>query len=65
MVVTQLTRCRVKSFVPSIVQDAIEYGQENVGESRRVAYFSQANNITVITEDGRMVAVSTGYLKVR
>jgi hypothetical protein len=54
-----------EGFMPSVVQDAIENGQETVGASGRVSYYSQANNITVIMEDGRVVTVSSGMLKVR
>ncbi len=54
-----------EGFMPSVVQDAIENGQETVGPSGRVSFYSQANNITVIMEDGRVVTVSSGMLKVR
>lgn len=33
--------------------------------SGRIAYYSPENNITVITEDGRVVTVSSGNLKIR
>jgi hypothetical protein len=54
-----------EGFVPSVVQDAIENGQETIGQSGRVAYYSSENNITVITENGRVITVSSGFLKVR
>jgi hypothetical protein len=54
-----------EGFMPSVVQDAIQNGEESVGASGRVAFYSQANNITVIMEDGRVVTVSSGMLKIR
>jgi RHS repeat-associated protein len=54
-----------EGFTPSIVKDAIYNGQETVGESGRAAFYSRANNITVIVEDGRVVTVSSGELKIR
>ena len=54
-----------EGFTPSVVKDAIYYGREAVDRSGRIAYYSQANNITVIIEDGRVVTVSSGELKIR
>jgi RHS repeat-associated protein len=54
-----------EGFTPSVVKDVIYYGREAVGRSGRIAYYSQANNITVIIEDGRVVTVSSGELKIR
>jgi hypothetical protein len=54
-----------EGFVPSVIQDAIENGQEAIGSSGRVAYYSPENNISVITENGRVITVSSGFLKVR
>jgi hypothetical protein len=54
-----------EGFTPSVVKDAIENGQEAVGASGRVGYYSPENKVTVIMENGRVVTVSSGYLKVR
>jgi hypothetical protein len=60
-----LDEMQSEGFTPSIAKDAIEHGQETTGKSGRVAYYSKANNITVITANGRVVTVSSGHLKVR
>lgn len=54
-----------EGFTPSVVDDAIRYGQSSVGASGRVAYYSSSNNVTVIMENGRVVTVSSGRLKPR
>lgn len=54
-----------EGFTPSVVDDAIRFGQASTGASGRVAYYSSANNVTVIVENGRVVTVSSGYLKPR
>ncbi|MGH9268008.1 MAG: hypothetical protein ACRD0D_07515 [Acidimicrobiales bacterium] len=54
-----------EGFTPSVVDDAIRFGQSATGASGRVAYYSSANNVTVIVENGRVVTVSSGYLKPR
>jgi RHS repeat-associated protein len=54
-----------EGFTPSVVDDAIRFGQASTGTSGRVAYYSSANNVTVIVENGRVVTVSSGQLKVR
>lgn len=60
-----LDEMQSEAFTPSVVQDAIQNGQANVGASGRISYYRQANNITVITENGRVVTVSSGALEVR
>jgi hypothetical protein len=54
-----------EGFTPSMIQDAIDSGQQTVGTSGRAVYYSQTNNISVITENGRVVTVSSGALKIR
>jgi len=54
-----------EGFTPSVVQDAIDYGQETIGASGRVAHYSADNNITVITDDGTVVTVTSGVVKIR
>lgn len=54
-----------EGVVPSVVDDVIRYGQATTGASGRVSYYSSTNNVTVIVENGRVVTVSSGQLKVR
>lgn len=54
-----------EGFTPSVVDDAIRFGQASTGASGPVAYYSSANNVTVIVENGRVVTVSSGQLKPR
>lgn len=54
-----------EGFTPSVVDDAIRFGRATTGASGRVGYYSSANNVTVIVENGRVVTVSSGYLKPR
>lgn len=54
-----------EGFTPSVVDDAIRFGQVSTGASRRKAYYSSTNNVTVIVENGRVVTVSSGRLKPR
>jgi hypothetical protein len=54
-----------EGFTPSVVEDAILHGHVTTGASGRVAYYSSANNVTVILENGRVVTVSSGQMKVR
>jgi hypothetical protein len=60
-----LDEMQSEGFTPTVVEDAIAQGQSSVGASGRIAYYSQANNITVIVEDGRVVTVTSGTVKVR
>jgi hypothetical protein len=53
-----------EGLTPSVVEDAIRHGEVATGGSGRVAYYS-LNNLTVIVENGRVVTVSSGRLKVR
>jgi hypothetical protein len=48
-----------------VVKDAIEDGQETVGTSGRVAYYSAENDLTVVTDEGKVITVSSGQLKIR
>ena len=52
-----------EGLTPSVVDDAIRFGQGSTGASGRVAYYSPTNNVTVIVENGRVVTVSSGQLK--
>ncbi len=54
-----------EGFTPSVVEDAIRFGQSTTGASGRVVYYSSAYNVTVIVENGRVVTVSSGQLKIR
>jgi hypothetical protein len=54
-----------EGFAPRVVDDAIRFGQASTGASGRVAYYSSANNVTGTVENGRVVTVSSGYLKPR
>lgn len=54
-----------EGFTPSVVEDAIKHGQVATGASGRVAYYSGANNVTVILENGRVVTVTSGTVKIR
>ena len=54
-----------EGITPTVVEDAIAHGAMATGPSGRVAYYSAANNLTVILENGRVVTVSSGLLKVR
>lgn len=45
---------------------AIANGEESVGASGRVAYYSPSDNLTVITEaSGKVVTVTSGVVKIR
>jgi len=53
-------------IMPSVVEDAIANGDQMVGKvSGTTAYYSQSNNVTVITDaaSGRVVTVSRGFIK--
>lgn len=52
-------------FTPSLVDYAIRHGQATTGASGRVGYYSATNNVTVILENGRVVTVTSGTLKIR
>jgi hypothetical protein len=54
-----------EGFTPSIVEDAITNGDASVGKSGRVGYYSSENNVTVLLEDGEVVTVTSGRLKVK
>ncbi len=54
-----------EGFMPSVVEDTIENGVSTVGASGRVAYYNAANNLTVISEDGKIITVTSGSVKVR
>jgi hypothetical protein len=54
-----------EGFTPSMVEDAIDFGIPTEGASGRFSYYSPENNISVVTENGKVVTVSSGNLKVR
>ncbi|MDQ1712818.1 MAG: hypothetical protein QOE45_2268 [Frankiaceae bacterium] len=60
-----LDEMQSEAFMPSVVKDAIENGQVATGASGRVAFYSSSNNITVVVEEGRIVTVTSGMLKIR
>jgi RHS repeat-associated protein len=60
-----LDEMQSEGFTPSVVEDTIAHGEKSVGASGRVAYYSPGNNITVITENGRVVTVTSGSVNVR
>lgn len=60
-----LDEMQSEGFMPSVVDDAIASGQQSVGASSRVAYYSPENNVTVIVENGRVVTVTSGTVKIR
>lgn len=58
-----LDEMQAEGFVPSIVEQAIEYGTEKFGASGRIAYYDATNHITVLTSiDGRVITVTSGNL---
>ena len=54
-----------EGLTPSVVRDAIEHGTPTQGPSGRVGYYSSENNLTVVTEEGRVVTVTSGRLRIR
>ncbi|HWL38321.1 MAG TPA: DUF6531 domain-containing protein [Frankiaceae bacterium] len=54
-----------EGIVPSVVDDAIANGIPSTGKSGRVGYYSQDNHITVVTENGKVITVSSGRLKIK
>ena len=60
-----LDEMQSEGFTPSVVEDAITHGQQSVGASGRVAWYSADNNITVITENGKVVTVTSGTVKIK
>ena len=60
-----LDEMQSEGFTPGVVNDAITNGEVSVGSSGRVAYYSRANNLTVITENEKVITVSSGALKIR
>ncbi|MGH9473822.1 MAG: RHS repeat-associated core domain-containing protein, partial [Terriglobales bacterium] len=60
-----LDEMQSEGFTPSVVRDTIGRGAPTEGASGRVAYYSHENNITVVTESGRVVTVTSGRLRIR
>lgn len=54
-----------EGFTPSVVDDAISHGEQTLGRSGRIAHYSVENNVTVITENGKVVTVTSGRVKIR
>ncbi|MGI8663234.1 MAG: hypothetical protein ACR2LQ_08495 [Acidimicrobiales bacterium] len=54
-----------RGIPPSAVNDAISNGQAVTGIDGRTIYYSSANNISVVVENGRVVTVSYGQFKPR
>jgi hypothetical protein len=52
-------------ITPSVALDAIAYGQQQVGFSGRVGYYSKWNNVTVVVDGVRVVTVSYGRFKIK
>jgi len=60
-----LDEMQSEGFVPSVVEDVIENGAPSLQSSGRMAYHSPSNNVTVITENGKVVTVTSGTVKPR
>jgi RHS repeat-associated protein len=60
-----LDEMQSEGFTPSVIQDAIANGEESVGGSGRIGYYSPQNNVTVVVEDGRVVTVTSGSVNIR
>lgn len=60
-----LDEMQSESFVPSVVEDVIGNGEPSLQSSGRMAYYSPSNNVTVITENGKVVTVTSGTVKPR
>ena len=56
-----LDRMQDRGITPSVVKEAINYGQKIEARSGRIKYYDAKNNITVITEkSGKVVTVRYG-----
>lgn len=55
-----LDEMQSEGFTPSVVEDTIANGQATTQTSGRVAHYSPDNNVTVITDNGKVITVTSG-----
>ncbi|WP_157622660.1 hypothetical protein [Nostocoides sp. Soil756] len=60
-----LDEMQSEGFTPSVVEDAIRSGERVTQSTGRISHYSPANNVTVITSDGKVVTVTSGTVKPR
>jgi hypothetical protein len=60
-----LDEMQSEGITPSVVEDVINSGTPRSQSSGRIAYYSPSNNITVVTENGKVVTVTSGTVKPR
>jgi len=57
---------RSKGLVPSVIEErSHSVSARRELASGRIGYYSPSNNVTVVVEDGRVVTVASGRLKIR